>query len=93
MGESGVGHQHVHVAEPLDGGGDRVGIGHVALERRVSASRQVGGELLERAAAPCHQAERAAARGEGAGDGLADSTRGAGHEHASPRADLHGGPC
>ena len=87
----GVGHQHVDVAELRDRRGDRVRVGHVRLEHRVPsagkllASRSSGSRL--RATRPSVAPRAAKARA----IGLADPARGAGHEHAGPGADLHGG--
>src|SRR6185503_18481204 len=86
-----VGHQDVHVAELRDRAGDGVSVRHVALERHVPVALKPAGELLTRLTVAGDEADRGAALGEGAGDGLADATRGAGHEHPSPWADLHGG--
>jgi hypothetical protein len=91
VGDAGVGHEHVDVAELRDRTRDGIGVGHVARERRMPVARELRGEPLERLPPAGRQADRGAAPRERSGDRLADPARGARHQHAGPGADLHGG--
>jgi DtxR family Mn-dependent transcriptional regulator len=90
VGDARVCDQHVHAAELAQRAGDRAGVPHIGLEHPMVVAGQRGRELLEPAPRARHEPERATAGGEGAGDRLADSARGAGDEHAAAGAEVHG---
>ena len=91
--DAGVRHHHVDVAElRRSPRRSESGSATSATSGTCPSPGSCAGQLVERLALACDQAERGAARRERAGDRLADPPRGARDEHASPWPDLHGSP-